>query len=136
MRRSKEAFTIVELAVIMTTMGILVLIGTFCFGSWRSYTADKEVKSGINQLQATMDNARNFADVYPATFPDDFTNDNETNVATTTKGTAEFTIITTSDGASYCGRVRSTKIPSIVYYVHPPGVTTMTTSVPGGCTFS
>lgn len=135
----ERAFTVVELITVVTVLGILAGIAIVSYGSWRLNVAQKEVSSGISQLQAQMEDALTFENQYPAEIPDGF-KASPSDTTTTTRGTVEFTIKTDDtppEGESYCARVRSTTVTGTDtdLYIRLPDNPTPVYPNPGGdCT--
>lgn len=73
-RSSKKhtGFTIIELVVIITVVGILASITVSYYGGWRERTAKTELKSDLQNFAAAMKSSRNFNNAYPASYPDSF----------------------------------------------------------------
>lgn len=67
--RGDLGFTLVELFVIIAVLSILVTITIFFIGDWRGRAAQTEVKHGLLNAAAAMEDARNFGTGYPATIP-------------------------------------------------------------------
>ena len=60
-RRRHQAFTIIELVVIIVVIGILATISLFAIRSWRDTVAETEIKSDLQSLKNAMDNAKNWS---------------------------------------------------------------------------
>lgn len=137
MIKRQVGFTIVELIVVITTIGILAGITTVGYGEWQQSLAIKEIESGAEQLRAAMQDELNFATdgQYPTVLPTSFTNPGETGVTTTIKGRVTFTLANVAGGLEYCARL-TTVSPSFTYYIKPPSVTAPTTALPSGCIFT
>lgn len=130
----KKGFTLVELVLVISVIGILAAITIVSYGPWRQSAADNEARNGIDQLRSAMDDIRNFADdgKYPQYLPSSITNPGETSVYTTTMGRVTLTINTAaSSRTSYCGRAQSVDYPTKVYYINPPTYTTPQTTNSG-----
>jgi len=67
-----QAFTIVELVIVITVIGILASISVVGYGSWRTSIAQSEVKNDLKGITAAMESARNFGSGYPTTLPSSF----------------------------------------------------------------
>ena len=65
MTRREKGFTIIELIVVVTIIGLLAAVTVFAFGSWRSRTARTEVRNELLQASAALQNYRNFNNDYP-----------------------------------------------------------------------
>ncbi len=100
MHTFNRAFTIVELAVVIATLGILVSVTVFGFRSWQDSIAKKAVQSDLQMASNAMENAKNFnEDGYPATIP------------SSTKSSPDITLSGGgfNDGTAYCIEGLSTK---------------------------
>lgn len=128
----KKGFTIAELIVVVTVIGILATIGYIAWGNWKQNIAINEAKSGLNQLSASMDDSRNFGGVYPSTIPTSF--DAVGGRTTFTQGQTTFSLYTAGGGATYCGVAQSTAVGAVKYYlyVNPPTTTGPQSANPGG----
>lgn len=71
--RYKLGFTIVELAVVISVIGILASITIVGYGAWQTRTAESVIKSDLSNVASAMESARNFSNGYPASFPSTFT---------------------------------------------------------------
>lgn len=65
-RQTGKGFTIVELLIIVTILGLLASIAYFSIGDWRRRAATNEVKSDLHNAAAVLDNLRNFQNEYPS----------------------------------------------------------------------
>lgn len=101
-----NGFTVIELLVVITVIGILAGIISISYSSWRTRTAQTEVSSDLNSVSSAMEDARNFSTGYPATLPTTYTP--SSNVTT---------ILKTSTATAYCAQATSTTITSVVYKV-------------------
>lgn len=71
-KQYRNAFTIVELIVVISVIGILAAITIVSYGSWKTNTTTNQLKSDLNGVASAMENARNFGTGYPATVPRTF----------------------------------------------------------------
>jgi|GEM_PF-3130787 len=102
-----RGFTIVELVVVISIIGILSTIVVFSYGGWRQSTVVAQLKSDLNGLVASMEDARNFSNSYPSTYP-----------SSTFKASKGVTITGGStDGVSYCFNAVSSDIPTLYYNI-------------------
>jgi len=119
--KKSRAFTIVELLVVITVIGILAGIVVVSYGSWRTKAAKTEVRSDLTQLAVAMKNEMNFKDGYPTgtTLPSSFTASKDVTVARKSGGTA----------TTYCINAYSNINTSVKYYI----TNTSTTPTVGTC---
>lgn len=101
-----SGFTIIELAVIISVIGILAMITIFSIGNWRTRTAQNEVQNDLHAASAAMENGRIFNNSYPATIPSSFSP--SANVTVSLK---------TSTAGGYCIEAKSKVITSVVYSI-------------------
>lgn len=69
---NKSGFTIIELIIVIMVMGILSSIAFVSYNGWKQSTTVAQLKSDLNGVAAAMENARNFSDSYPSSFPNTF----------------------------------------------------------------
>jgi prepilin-type N-terminal cleavage/methylation domain-containing protein len=101
---TRFGFTIVELLVVITVVGIIAGIAVVSYGSWRKGLAVDQVTSELNGVASAMENARNFNNTYPTAIP------------TTFKSTKDVTLTYVSgNDKTYCIQATTTQDPSIVY---------------------
>ena len=67
-----KGFTIVELIVVISIIGILAAIGIVSYGSWKQSTTTSQLKSDLNGAVAALENSRTFNNTYPTTIPSTF----------------------------------------------------------------
>lgn len=68
-----KGYTLVELVVTISVIGILATIAYVGYGSWRNNITISQLKSDLIQASAAMENYRNFHDVYPTSVTQIFT---------------------------------------------------------------
>lgn len=103
---NNRGFTLVELLIVVGVISILAMITTVMYGTWRTRTAETEVKSDLIQASGAMENYKNFNTGYPATIPNTFSASQ--NVTITVQN------VTSS---SYCLKATEIKVPSVVYFI-------------------
>ena len=115
-----RGFTIVELAIIITVIGILAGITVIGYGNWQDSVAKDAVESDLQMVATAMENAKNFSQGYPTSIPSTF------------KGSPNVTI-TYSSGSSgqYCIQGSYVSRPGVQYYVSSSDGKT---PKPGTCT--
>ncbi len=116
-----NAYTLVELILMIFIIGVLVGITVIGIGSWRTRVAETEVKSDLANLRAGMEDARNRTNGYP-TFPGgtEFDGGNGTDDIFTQ---SEHVAITYNRGDTtyYCVDVRSIERPNIYMFFNTTG---------------
>lgn len=103
----KNGFTIVELVVVISIIGILATISVVGYGAWKNSAIATQLKSDLNAVAAAMENARTFNDGYPTTLP-------------TTVTPSENVTLTLQSGSSatdYCVDGVSSDNATLTYYV-------------------
>lgn len=115
-----RGFTLVELVVSIAVIGILAGVVVVSYGSWRTRTAENEVKNDLKQAVASLEDYKNFNDGYPtvaAGIPSTFTSSN--NVTITFKS---------STLSTYCLQGKSEAVATVIYYASSTKPTPSTTS--------
>jgi prepilin-type N-terminal cleavage/methylation domain-containing protein len=112
-----NGFTITELILVVTVIGILAGIVIVGYGAWRDKSATSQVKSDLTNVAAAMESARTFGNQYPSysvgtTF--DGTNTTKS-VFTQTSGVA--LSYASGSGTTYCINGQSTVRSGITYFV-------------------
>ena len=106
----RNGFTVVELLVVITIIVGLALITVFGIGSWRTRTANTEVKAALASATAALKDYKNFNDGYPTGSPPSL----PTSFEAMPNATVTYLSGTTS---TYCLRGTSTAITTVVWYV-------------------
>lgn len=106
-KRYYNAFTIIELIVVVSIVAVLAGLTIFAFGSWRQRTATTEMKNELHAVSTTLKNYQNFNNTYPASLSA-LTYSTNTNVNVT------YTL--RSGGASYCLEAASTSVPTAAHW--------------------
>ena len=65
MKQSRVGFTVIELLVVITVIGILATIAMISYGPWQHSIADSNVRSDLLQATSAMKMYRNFSNDYP-----------------------------------------------------------------------
>lgn len=104
--RKNKAFTIVELVVVVSVIGILAAIIIVGYGAWRTSVATSSIKSDLVGAAAAMESARTFSGVYPSAIPSSFAA-SENNILTLTEST----------DVAFCIDGTTTNSASILYYI-------------------
>lgn len=103
-----RGFTIVELLVVITVLGILAGITIVAFGAWQKRSAQNVVQSDLRGVAAAMENARNFSSGYPLTIPSTIQASQNVSLSYV-RGSA----------TDYCVSGTSTKTSGVTYYIEP-----------------
>lgn len=106
----KNGFTIVELIVVIAIIGILVSLTIITYGSWRKTASVNSVNSDLKNVAVSMENYRNFNNVYPTTIPTNFTSSPDVTLTLKTIGTGI---------ADYCISGQSTTNTDVIYHYQP-----------------
>ncbi|MDK2899323.1 MAG: hypothetical protein PWQ10_510, partial [Patescibacteria group bacterium] len=120
--RQSKGYTIVELAVIISVIGILAAITIVSYSGWRKYSIETQLKSDLSGVASAMKNALTFNNAYPAEVPSTF--EPSDGVTLTGGGSA--------DGKSYCVSAVSSSDVAIVYHID--SYSTGDSAQVGGCT--
>lgn len=104
--RSRSAFTIVELIVVIAVVGILAGIILVSYGAWRSTVATSSLKSDLEQVASVIESSRTFDNSYPLSIPASFSPSSGNTITLTIPGTKSFCI----DG-------QTSQSSSIKYYI-------------------
>lgn len=103
-----SGFTIIELVVVITVIGVLAAITVVGYGAWRAQTAQNAVKSDLNALAGAMENARNFGSGYPSSIPSSFT---------ASDNVQEVTLTTSLSGDYYCASAASAQDAAVIFHL-------------------
>lgn len=120
--RTRAAFTIVELLVVIVVIAILVTITTVGFSQWRSRAATTEVKADSSGVQSGMEDARNRSNGYP-TFAIgtefDGSSNGTKNIYVQNKNVR--IVYSGGDDKSYCVDIISKVVPNIRMFLNTTG---------------
>ncbi|MEI7689400.1 MAG: LamG-like jellyroll fold domain-containing protein [Candidatus Saccharibacteria bacterium] len=96
-KKRLNAFTIVELIVVITVIGILATIAIVGYGGWMKSVTESQIKSDLISAATAMENYRSFNGSYP-------TNDTIPNTFTPSSGVAVARLVTDSSTYIISGR--------------------------------
>lgn len=101
-----HGFTIVEMLVVVSVIGIIAAVSTFGFRGWQQSLATKAVKSDLTLAMASLENAKNFTSGYPTEMPGNFNMSDEITLA-----------LQWSDATRFCVQASSNKYPSVMHFI-------------------
>jgi len=110
MKHRTPGFTIVELMIVIVTIGILAGIVILNVNGWKQRTQANQVQSDLKQAVSAMEDYRNTNDGYLVGLPPSF------------KASSGVTVTYTSGTATgYCINGKITATPTIAYYIQSTG---------------
>jgi prepilin-type N-terminal cleavage/methylation domain-containing protein len=65
MKHARYGFTIVEIIIVITVLGILTALSAVSFNGWQRDAADSATKSDLIQATSSLESYQNFKDDYP-----------------------------------------------------------------------
>jgi prepilin-type N-terminal cleavage/methylation domain-containing protein len=110
MKQLLRGFTVIELVVVITVLGILAGIVLVNMNGWKQRTEASQVQSDLRSAASAMEDYRNNNNGYPTSLPSTFTASNGV-TATYTSGSV----------AGYCINAKSTADPGIAYNIRSTG---------------
>lgn len=113
-----QAFTIVELIVIITIIALLVAASYFAFNAWRDHTAMTEVISDLNSLGSGMESARQWSDGYPVLSSGTIFDGNPATKPIFTQSSGVVITYISGDSTYYCVNAQSVARPSVQYFLN------------------
>jgi len=100
-------FTIVELIVVIAIIGVLSTIVGLSYKNWQTSIVTAQLKSDLNGVASSMENARTFGNAYPSSVPATF----EASEGVTLNGGS------TDGGETYCVSATSSRDTSLLYHI-------------------
>ena len=117
---NKHAYTLVELLIVISILGVLASMVVLSYSSWQKTTYLNALKSDAKSISSAMENARNFSESgYPASVASVFTPSKNVNIS---GGSSD-------GGKTYCVNLVHDKDVSSEYYIDSNHATVQ----PGGC---
>lgn len=110
MKHQRHGFTVVELIVVITVIGVLAGIVLLSVNGWRQRTESNKVQSDLNAAAAAMEDYRNNNSGYPTNLPSTFTATSGVNVS-----------YTSGSAADYCVNANSATMPGVAYNIQSTG---------------
>src|SRR5680860_11852 len=104
----QRGFTLIELIVVVTIIGILATIVGLSYKNWQTSIVTAQLKSDLNGVASAMENARTFGNAYPSSIPATF----EPSEGVTLSGGS------IDEGETYCIDAISSRDESIRYYIN------------------
>lgn len=105
--KQRRGFTIVEIMIVIVVIGILAAIVIISFGSWRTRTAQTEVKHELTTAVSAIRAYRTFNNVNPTALTDS---------AYKTNSNVTMSYILRGNG-TYCLNAQSIAVSSVRWYV-------------------
>lgn len=114
-----RGFTIPELSIVITVIGILLVASIVGYGTWRVKVSELQVKSDLLGVATGMDNARNFSDAGYPVFQEGTVFDGDNGTGDVFEGSDTVTVTYAyGDADSYCVEGVSEFNSSIAYYLN------------------
>lgn len=108
--RTHKGFTVVELIVVVVTIAALATLTVFAIGSWRTRTAQSEVKHALASAATALDAHKTFNNGYPVGTPPTMP------VSYKPTSGAPITYIS-GTATTYCIRANSASVATVVMYL-------------------
>src|SRR5690606_17953829 len=108
-KKYTNAFTIVELIVVIVVIGIISTVSVIGYGQWQRSLAATQLKSDLNGVASAMENYKNFNNAYPSDVLTVFTPSDGVSIGGGS-----------SDGFTYCVDAVSIKDSSVKFYIEAP----------------
>lgn len=116
-QKYRAGFTVVELVITIVIIGILAMLVSVGFGSWRTRAAETEVGSGIQGVHTSMESIRNMTNGYPI-FPagTEIDGTNDTRKVFVPSDTVQITYVW-GNTEVYCINIQSTTVPDVSMFL-------------------
>ena len=106
-KKSMAGFTILEIIIVISIIGILTSISILSYGNWQKTVVEAQLKSDLNGVATAMESYRNFNSGYPASIPLTFT----PSVGLTISGGS------VDGGKTYCADIFSSQFTDLYYHI-------------------
>lgn len=110
MKQKLHGFTVIELLVVITVIGILAGIVLLNMNGWKQHTETSQVQSDLKSAASAMEDYRNNNNGYPTSLPSTFTASQGVTVTYTSGSTT-----------GYCINAKSTTDPTVAYNIQSTG---------------
>lgn len=118
----KKAFTLIEILVVVTIIGLLALAGFVSYSQFMKQSRDAKRKADVELIRSALEMYRSSNNLYPTSSP-------------TTPGTFETTNIIDLSGNVYMSKIPTDPQEENLYYYSSDGITyTIGTHLEGGVT--
>jgi len=105
-RKANQGFSIIELVVVVTIIGVLATVVGVNYGNWQDTATATELKSDLLNIASTAESYRTFNNAYPTSVPSSI---KVSSGITVTGGS--------SDGKNFCYEATSSRASDITYYI-------------------
>ena len=114
--RSRYAFTVAELLVVVTVIGILASIAIIGYGAWQTNIAEARVKSDLTNANAALNDTLNWDDEITLGDGTVFDGSNETS-GIYTPSDDTYLAYRDEGGSSYCLEAQSVAHPEVYFFL-------------------
>jgi prepilin-type N-terminal cleavage/methylation domain-containing protein len=114
----RSGFTIVELLIVISVIGILTSISIIGYGAWRQSLAEREVRSDLNGVATAMENARNWGEGYPELEEGSVFSNGSSNAPIFISSENVTLTYAFGDINSFCVDAQNTTKPDVLYFLN------------------
>lgn len=101
----RNAFTMVELMVVIVVIAILAAVTTFGYNGWRTRIAQTQVKNDLTAASTALDNYKNFNNGYPTTLPGSYKPNDDVTIT-----------VKSASATTYCLVGKSNVVSTVIFY--------------------